>query len=124
MKSPLHTLEEAMQLVEDFCRRQNLEAAYCGRIKLVCEELVVNLLKYGGASAFFMNLERKGTESLIRIEYQGPAFDPRRHKPREKKDLKDMEPGGLGLFLVHSLARGLNYNYNSKNQSNELEVTI
>jgi len=107
----MRSLEEALGVVDHFCRETNLEESLCFRLRLVCEELVVNLLKHAHAEAFSLALEKRDEGNHILLSYAGEHFDPRASDLGPLDSVEESTPGGLGLFLVKSVAKQFEYRY-------------
>lgn len=84
------------------------EAEY--KIKLVCKELLTNILLYSGAS--FINLcssANPGSLKLV-ISDNGNGFDYARIMDRDVTDDEHiMADGGRGIFLVRLMAEDFSY---------------
>lgn len=102
----MKTLEEAFRVVDLL----KLEKERHYKLKLIVEELVVNILKYTKANEYALDIEQKGDSLLIKIVYKDKSFDPTNFS-KEEKELEDMSYGGLGLFLVNSLSKKIDYLY-------------
>ena len=107
----MRSLEEGLVSVDRFCRETGAADEACFKLRLVCEELVVNLLKHGGADEFDLALESVEGGTRVSLSYAGPRFDPSESNLGPLESVEESEPGGLGLFLVKQLARNLNYRY-------------
>ena len=109
----MHSLDEALDVVNRFCRKTNLEESHCFKLRLVSEELVVNLLKHAKAESFSLALEKREEETYLLLSYAGERFDPSASDLGPLDSVEESTPGGLGLFLVKSVAKCLNYRYES-----------
>ncbi len=101
--------------VEDFAAAAALPPRLASRLLLVVEELAVNTVTHGTATAqpatqFRLGLEAGPQGLQLRAEDDGEAHDPSRTAvPNATLSLDDREPGGLGLHLVRELTSGLVY---------------
>jgi anti-sigma regulatory factor (Ser/Thr protein kinase) len=85
--------------------------------ELVLEELFTNVVRHGfphgddeAAHTIALAFEVRGDTLLLTIEDDGVAFDPRNAPaPARPESLADARPGGLGLVLVRSVVRRLDY---------------
>lgn len=102
----MKTLEEAFELVNSL--KLNKERHY--KLTLIVEELVVNILKYTKADEYTLHIEQTGNLLFVKIVYKDKSFNPTNYS-KEEKDIEEMSFGGLGLFLVNSLAKRVEYNY-------------
>jgi serine/threonine-protein kinase RsbW len=85
------------------------------RLELVIEEIVVNIAQYAYDQPENGEVELTcavaGPHALrVEISDSGRAFDPlARNPPDLNRGLADRQPGGLGIFLVQSIAESLAY---------------
>jgi anti-sigma regulatory factor (Ser/Thr protein kinase) len=106
-----------------------LSAEQCYLMRLVVEEIVTNIVKYGyhEAPRDSIQLICDFEQNLLRVTIRdrGQPFDPRKHPD---PDLSNAEAarrsiGGLGLFFVRQLADHLEYCHDPASGWNELTVT-
>ena len=116
------TLEEGMAAIERFCREFVLDDTRCYRLRLVCEELVVNLLTHGGSDGYDLHLGVEGERVAMALRYGGEKFNPGVSDKGPLKSVEESEFGGLGLFLVTQLVQSLHYRY--ENGENVVQITI
>ncbi|WP_201352604.1 ATP-binding protein [Hydrogenimonas urashimensis] len=116
------TLEEGMAAIEAFCEANQLETSQCYKLRLVAEELVVNLLTHGGSGGYRMELKREDGVSRMRLRYGGNRFDPSRDDKGPLDSVEKSEYGGLGLFLVTQLVQALHYRY--EEGENIVDLTV
>ena len=107
----MHSLEEALEFVDRFCREAEVEKKKCFNLRLVTEELVVNLLKHGKAKAFSLSITETEEGSCILLSYAGANFNPCESNLGPLQSVTESEPGGLGLFLVKRLSKHLSHRY-------------
>jgi len=120
----LHSLPDALVVINNFCLGHKLPKEICLNINLVCEELIVNLLSYNQTKVFDLELDADQGFTKIVIRYQGKKFDPTQPAIPENKSVEEMRYGGLGLVLVNSLASKINYRYHQKQSVNVVEVIL
>jgi anti-sigma regulatory factor (Ser/Thr protein kinase) len=116
------SLEEGMAAIERFCEEKGLEEARCYKLRLVCEELVVNLLTHGGGDGYELRLAREGETVSMGLRYGGEKFNPGASDKGPLESIEESEFGGLGLFLVTQLVTSLHYRY--ENGENVVDITI
>ncbi len=82
-----------------------------GRIEVILEELVSNVVRHGSAVASLaISAVCDGGDVCLTIEDDGAAFDPLAAPlPAPFSTLSDATPGGLGISLVRKLAREVRY---------------
>ena len=120
----LHTLNDAFAEIDKHCQKHHLPETECYNIRLVCEELIVNLLKHTTATSYHLNLSQENGLTLIRIGYQANEFNPSVVPEKKNKPVEEMEYGGLGLLLVNSLAKKIHYHYDPKQSLNVIQITL
>jgi serine phosphatase RsbU (regulator of sigma subunit)/anti-sigma regulatory factor (Ser/Thr protein kinase) len=97
-------------------------------LRLVIEEIVTNLIKYGYAEAEIEGLvevDCATSEGLltITIRDRGRPFDPRETPdPHLSDDVQERAVGGLGVFLVRELVDEIAYNHDAPSGWNELII--
>jgi serine/threonine-protein kinase RsbW len=103
----------------EFARRIASGAGFTGeeldRLDLVIEEIVVNIARYAYDQPETGEIELTCAVAgprMLRVEISdaGRPFDPlARNPPDLSRGLADRTPGGLGIFLVKSIAESLAY---------------
>ena len=96
-------------------------------VRLVIEEIVTNIIKYGydeGAPGVIqLRCSYEGNLLRLIIRDQGRSFDPRDPPdPEFSDDLASRQIGGLGIFLVREYADDLSYHHDPVTGWNELVV--
>jgi anti-sigma regulatory factor (Ser/Thr protein kinase) len=92
-----------------------LDAPRRYRVRLLVEELLVNLFghaDFGEEEAKVrLRVERRRDGLSIRLEDRALPFDPRDDAPAPnlQPTLADRPPGGLGLHLLRTYARSIDY---------------
>jgi len=124
MKFRWHTLQDAFDAVQKYCETHSLPKENCFRLNLVCEELVVNLLKYTQTPGYHLNFSPIGEKTEIVLTYQAGKFDPTKKTEYKNKPLEEREYGGLGLVLVNSLAQKIDYQFNEKQSLNVIRIIL
>lgn len=81
-----------------------LDPAAVFRLSLAVEELVTNIVKYGGVAGdrLAVAIYRRPDDVTVELGYGGAAFDPFRDAPRPDLDapVETRPVGGLGVHLV------------------------
>ncbi len=103
----------------DFARQSAAGAGFTAedldRLELVVEEIVVNIARYGYDQAESGEAEVacavEGPRRLrLEVSDNGRAFDPLASAPPDfSRGLEDRPPGGLGIFLVRSIAESISW---------------
>ena len=81
-------------------------------VRLVIEELVVNVVNYSGSD--YLDVEVERDEKLVTLHFRdgGVAFNPLEHTPPDvSKPIEERPIGGLGIFLVIQKAEHIEYEY-------------
>jgi anti-sigma regulatory factor (Ser/Thr protein kinase) len=122
----------SVKLFCEFARRTAGKAAFTAeelnRLDLVIEEIMVNIARYAYDPPETGNAELacavEGPHRLrMEISDEGRAFDPLASQPPElSRGLADRPVGGLGIFLVKSIAESIIYQRDSNR--NRLAFTI
>jgi len=86
------------------------------RVIVVLEELLTNIVKYGGAHSaggdIALTIDRDASGLTVRISSEGEAFDPRGVTDEgAAESLASQKIGGLGLVLVNRLTDRLEYRH-------------
>lgn len=109
----LGVLPDLLEFVDRSCRRRGVVEEDRLALRLVAEELCVNVLEhgYGGGPGWIrLSMEVDGARARLTIEDRGRAFDPARGpRPDVDADWREREPGGLGLHLVRQTVDDIRY---------------
>lgn len=124
MDFKMHSLHDAFAEIQKYCTSHNLSKEVCYNINLVCEELIVNLLKYTKTTGYSLVLSSKGKTTVISLRYQAEKFDPTIVPEHEPESVEKMPYGGLGLMLVNSLALDMEYKYDEKQSLNVVKIIL
>ncbi|TXT38694.1 MAG: anti-sigma factor [Comamonadaceae bacterium] len=120
-------LAQLLSQVDSFGQRQGWTAHALSQVRLVLEELVVNIVSYGVQDGqvpeLALSLVQQGLVLDMEISDNGVAFDPlQAAAPDLSADLDHRPVGGLGIFLVTQLADTLDYQRDG--QWNRLRVSL
>ena len=104
----------ANEALEAFLERWSLKAEVIYSAVLLLEEVVTNIIKYAytDASRHEIQIEAliREDEVALRISDDGQEFDLLAATPPHlDKPLEERPPGGLGVHLVRSIARRVEY---------------
>lgn len=102
-----------------FCAQEGLSPSISGRLQLILDELFVNVMNHGaegqGLAPTLCLLLRNLPELnrlVVEIRDDGMPFNPFvLAEPDTNLSIEERELGGLGIFLVRSLAQSFSYNY-------------
>jgi anti-sigma regulatory factor (Ser/Thr protein kinase) len=99
--------------VEEFCARHDLPTATHSRVRVVLEELVLNLIDHATGSAtdrIDLRIDVEAARVVIVLEDDADSFDPRsapafdRTRPLEQRGSR-----GMGIQLVRSMTEAMEY---------------
>lgn len=114
LPASIDALPAAQARLADYIRAAGLPAKIAGRAELLLEELVTNAIRHGGladAAAATMSLRAtivSPTACRLVFEDPGAPFDPSAASlPEPAARLEEARIGGLGLVLLHRMARDL-----------------
>jgi anti-sigma regulatory factor (Ser/Thr protein kinase) len=100
--------------LEAFLRRWNLKSEVIYSAVLALEEVVTNIIKYAYTDAATHEIHIEALigeeEVVLRFTDDGQEFDLRSATPPHlDKPPEERPPGGLGIHLVRSIARRIEY---------------
>ncbi|MDE2370400.1 MAG: ATP-binding protein [Burkholderiales bacterium] len=109
-------LAQALEVVDAFLRREGVAPGAQGRVLLLLEEAVMNVAMHGGLDgetqrpAVQLALTLGPDTVALQLEDEGIPFDPRQAPPPQRPGtLDEATPGGLGVHLIRSFARSVDY---------------
>jgi anti-sigma regulatory factor (Ser/Thr protein kinase) len=115
IRSDSSAMREVDGFVATFVRERGIAPDEASRIRILLEELLTNLMKYGypdrpecGRAEIVLALN----EGRLEIEFidDGCAFDPLKAPPPNLEGpLETRTPGGLGLHILRSLTDEARY---------------
>ena len=123
LQPDLQELRRMDDAVEQLARDEDWPVNLTFKMKLILEELVINVMNYGfpeGMDRHDIEVRIESTDErvIIEIDDQGQPFDPFSEAPAEDvvSDLEDRAIGGLGVHLVQTMVDQVTYardgNYN------------
>jgi serine/threonine-protein kinase RsbW len=99
--------------VEAFGAEQGLPRAVVFKVRLVLEELVLNLIDHATGSTtncIDVSIHLEPGKVILVLEDDGSPFDPRSAPAFDKnKPLEERGPRGMGIHLVRSAAEEISY---------------
>ncbi len=109
------SLGPATEFVRKGAREANLPESRMLELDLLIEEILVNICRYSypegdpGTVILTYSIPEAG-ELTVEVGDQGVEFDPLKASPPDLTlDLAQRPVGGLGIWLLKSLARSLSY---------------
>lgn len=127
VEKELSGFSELLPALDRFVEENLLEDRVAYTMRLVVEEVVLNLINHAkaGQRSNEIRLFAEASADYVRlaIEDDSPPFDPRNATPAPHPDsLEHAAPGGIGLHLVRTMVDELSYD--SNDVRNRLEVRI
>ncbi len=123
----LSVLYEILDDIEDFARLKKFTDKKIHQLRLIAEELIVNVINYAYENKDGQITLKLESETNNEIEMQiidsGKKFNPLLNElPDTNKGLNSRTPGGLGIFMAKNLSDKLDYEY--KEDKNILKVLL
>jgi anti-sigma regulatory factor (Ser/Thr protein kinase) len=113
--------------LHDFLSEEGVPERGIHHVRLVIEELVVNIVRYGyddhNAHRIDLDVRTEPRRVAVTIEDDGRPFDPIEAPPPAPYEQRSgRQTGGLGIFLVKQLTSELTYS--RQNDHNRIRATI
>ena len=126
LDAEIESLATADKAVGDFAESMSWPDEATFKVKLVLEEILMNVISYGGDSShkprITLHLSQQNDLLSMEISDDGIAYDPLTAPPPDlESDLDDRPIGGLGVHLVRELMDSVSYRF--KDGRNHLLVT-
>ncbi len=114
LDSNVAELERLKTFVDTFCQVESVADEMCGQLQVVLEELVLNIITYGGCeptgSAIRLSMERINDEVHAVLSDTGIRFNPLEMPPPDiATDVLERPLGGLGIHIVRHLVQSIRY---------------
>jgi len=117
-------LGEIFEFTGRFSEAHKIQASLGNSINLIVEELFTNMVKYNTGAGHPIRIRLNVDDGRLRIELIDEDVD--RWDPAEAPDvhvdqlIEERRAGGLGLYLVRSIADELTYEYENR----KMKVTV
>lgn len=116
MQPDAEDLENVFAAVEEFAERAEWSPALVFQVKLILEEMALNVINYGGMeepSPIDIMLKTEDDTVTIEIKDRGNPFDPIQDAPAPdlSLSLEERPIGGLGLYLVRTMVDEMHYRW-------------
>ena len=126
-KSDLNELQEITETILDSCQNFGYDREFTGDVRLILEEVVVNIIKHGYDSSpeqpIDLAIEMDAGQWVMTVEDNGKPFNPLEYNnPNTGKSFDDMNIGGQGIHLVKQIADRIDYKRTIN--KNQLIVTL
>src|SRR5215467_902656 len=101
-------------MLDRFEERSHLSAATISQLRIVCDELVSNVIAHayleGRPGDIDVRLELAGSKVVVTVSDDGVSFNPLAAAPPDMTlPLEQRQPGGLGIHLARSLTDEATY---------------
>ena len=98
----------------------NINSALISKIDICLEEIYVNIASYAYGDKTGMasiSVDKNDSEIILKFEDSGVEYNPlKKEDPDITLSLEDRPIGGLGIFMVKELSKGIEYDrLNGKN---------
>ena len=116
MQPDAEDLENVFAAVEEFAERAEWPMNLVFQVKLILEEMALNVINYGGVEdhePIDIKLKTENDTVTIEIKDVGQPFDPIHDAPSPDLTLalEDRPIGGLGLYLVRTMVDEMHYEW-------------
>ncbi len=128
LKNRLSELSKLQTFVDSFGGKYALSEETIRNANLAMEEAVVNIISYAHKTRneeheIIIRLKMEGYELVFNIEDDGIPFNPLDFpEPDPDRPVEDKAGGGLGIYLIRSLAKSASYT--RKQGKNLLSITM
>jgi sigma-B regulation protein RsbU (phosphoserine phosphatase) len=114
LRNQLSDLDTLDDLLDRFGKQGRLPAATMAELRIVCDDIVSNVINYGfpqgGDHDIEVGVELTGRRLVVTVSDDGVAFNPLAVAPPDTTlPLEQREPGGLGIHLVRSFTDEATY---------------
>ncbi len=111
LPAKMASLAPFTEFVHEGARLAGLPEAALGKLELILEEVLVNVFHYSGCDDATVGYAVEPSGGLrVDVCDSGPEFNPlERQAPDVTAALDDRPIGGLGIFLVQTMAETVTY---------------
>jgi len=110
-------IDAVITAFDDFAARSGTIGDALEHVKLIVDELLTNVMAYGyptghDGAQIRVRLQRWEAGLQLEVMDNGRPFDPTGVPPPDLAlSLEERRPGGLGLYLMRSLAQDIRYRH-------------
>ena len=128
IQSNFKELPKLTEIIRESCRKYNYDDGFQNDIRLVLEEIVVNIIKHGYSDcpnqSIDLEIDFNSSEWKMTVEDQGIPFNPLNfRRVNINHSLQDMHIGGQGIHLVKQISKSIEYQ-RLANNINRLTVIL
>ena len=105
---------DSVEIVADFFEarlpRLGADARVAGHVQVCVDEIYSNICRYSGATRAVTDVVRKGADLIVEFGDNGVPFDPTRlPEPDTALPVAERQVGGLGIHMVRSMVKDMEY---------------
>ncbi len=123
----IDALDEIFRFLGDFVDEAAIDEGSSFTLNLVAEELFTNMVRHNaaGRGEIDVSIERVGDGlRLVLVDSDAEPFDPASVPPPPVAEgIGERKPGGLGLYLVHTMVDDVTYEYEPATRQMRVTVT-
>ena len=111
LPAEMSSLARFTEFAHDGARSAGLPESALGKLELILEEVLVNVFRYAGCKEAAVGYAVESPNCLrVDVRDSGPEFNPlNQDAPDLDTSLEDRPIGGLGIFLVQTMAESVEY---------------
>lgn len=105
------SLTAVQEFISTWAEEKSVDTKYSNKLAVCTDELVSNVIFYGGATTLEVSCEKREDEILLTFTDNGKAFNPltQAKEPDITVSVEEREIGGLGIFMVKKLMDVVTY---------------
>lgn len=104
-------LTAVQEFISIWAEEKSVAMKFSTKLAICTDELVSNVVFYGGATTLEVSCEKRGDEVLLSFTDNGKAFNPltEAKEPDITASVEEREIGGLGIFMVKKMMDVVTY---------------
>ena len=119
-------LDKLFNFLDTFIVKHQLDVSFAFAIKLVVEELFVNMVKYNRDNPNPLSVSLAKDEDKVIVElvdYNVDPFDITKMGEFDRtRSLEEREAGGMGIPLVKKMMDDIQYDYNPAERTSKIQL--
>jgi len=127
LPAQMENLDPLLSFIDDELLQSGFENEMVNKVKLACEEIIVNVIHYSypdteGEVEVRVEFDKNNQEAKIAVVDSGVEFDPlAKEDPDINVPIEERQIGGLGIFMTKKIMDKVEYQ--RKNNQNHLIMT-
>lgn len=94
-------ISQAAEFAENYFTQAGCSAKMIMQLNIVVDEVLSNIMKYGGASEITMSCQAENNKAKLIFSDNGKPYNPLKNRqPETSAAAEERKIGGLGIFLV------------------------